>query len=72
MMSSTKGKKDASKRDHRRTSTGNSTTPRITKEMVSFIEHEELVEKKPNQKKENKTAEGGVARVSCRTLLAIA
>ena len=52
-MTKTKGNQDTSKPDHRRTSIGNSTTPRMTKAMVSFIE--KLAEKDFTRKKKTKT-----------------
>ena len=51
-MTKTKGKQDASKPDHRRTSIGNSTIPRMTKETASFIE--KLAEKDSTRKKKKK------------------
>ena len=64
VMTKTKGKKDASKLGHRRTSIGNSKTPRMTKETVSFEIIEKIAEKdsKRKKKKETKKTEDGIVR----------
>ena len=52
-MTKTNGKKDTSEPDHRRTSTGNPSTPRMTKETASFTE--KLAEKDSKRKKKKET-----------------
>ena len=61
-MTNTKGEKDASKLDGQRTSIGNSTTPRLTKEMASFIEKLAEKDSKRKKKKEHKKTEDGIVR----------
>ena len=61
-MPKTKGKKDAPKPDHRRASIENSTTLRMAKDTVSFIEELAKNDSKRKKKKETKKTEDGIVR----------
>ena len=63
VMTKNKSKKTAPKSDYRRTSTsGNSTTPKMTKGTVSFIEKLAEKDSKRKKKKESKKIEDGIVR----------
>ena len=57
-----KSKKSAPKSDYRRTSIGNSTTPKMTKDTTSFIEKLAEKDSKRTKKKETKKKEDGIVR----------
>ena len=61
-MPKTKGKKDAPKPDHRRASIENSTTLRMAKNTVSFIEELAKNDSKRKKKTETKKTEDGIVR----------
>ena len=61
-MTKSKSKKTAPKSDYRRTSTGNSTTPKMTKDTVSFIEKLAEKDSKRKKKKEAKKTQDGIVR----------
>ena len=62
-MTKTKSKKTAPKSDFRRTPTsGNSTTPKMTKDTVSFIEKLAEKDSKRKKRKEAKKTEDGIVR----------
>ena len=56
-MAKNKSKKSASKSDYRRTSIGNLTTPKMTKDTASFIEKLAEKDSKRKKKKESKKTE---------------
>ena len=61
-MTKNKSKKTAPKSDYCRTSIGNSTTPKVTKDTVSFIEKPAEKDSKRKKKKESKKTEDGIVR----------
>ena len=61
-MTKNKSKKSAPKLDYRRTSIGNSTTPKMTEDTVSFIEKLAQTDSKRKKKKEAKKTEDGIVR----------
>ena len=61
-MTKNKSKKSAPKSDHRRTSIGNSITPKMTKETASFIEKLAKKDSKRKKKKGAKKTEDGIVR----------
>ena len=61
-MTKHKSKKTAPKSDYRRTSTGNSTTPTMTKDTVRFIEKLAEKDSKRKKRKEAKKTEDGIVR----------
>ena len=59
-MTKTKSKKSAPRSDYRRTSTGNATTPKMTKETARFIEKLAQKDSERKKKKDAKKTEDGI------------
>ena len=61
-MTTNKSKKSAPRTEYRRTSTGNSRTPKLTTETASFIEKLAGKDSKRKKKNDAKESEDGIVR----------